>query len=252
MFRRISAATCSITVSAAVLMFMGCTRQHDEATPPAPAPAVPAPAAELPSSSNAELPAESSLSIKRGVVSAATGAHASFRTCDDKDDLWVIDESDGALMQLLTEGATSAYVEVYGERAPVPDDVPAARGHAGVFILEQLLYADIAGETAGCTKPASDYVVAARGNEPFWSAQVTDTGMVWKQPEAPQEIVLDDLQSQDAEGTVSYRASSSDHELELLIDAQACRDSMSGDYFAYAARAVLDGKQFKGCARVGR
>jgi uncharacterized membrane protein len=185
------------------------------------------------------------------MVSAA-GDHATFRACDDKDDLWLIDTSDGALAQLLAEGATPAYVEVYGERVPVPDDIPAARGSAGAFILEQLLYAGIAGEGAGCAKPAPDYVVAARGNEPFWSAQVTDTGMVWKQPEAPQEIVLGELQSQDAEGTVSYRASSGDHKLELMIDAQACRDSMSGEYFAFAARAVLDGRQFKGCAHVGK
>lgn len=251
MFCRISAATCSIAASAAVLMSMGCTRQHDEATAPAPAPAASAPVPELPVSANAEPPAESSLAIKRGVVTAA-GTHATFRACDDKDDLWLIDAGDGALTQLLAEGTASTYVEVYGERAPVPDDVPAARGHAGVIVIEQLLFAGVSGEGAGCAKPAPDYVVAARGNEPFWSAQVTDTGMVWKQPEAPQEIVLGELQSQDAEGTVSYRASSSAHNLELLIDAQACRDSMSGDYFAYSARAVLDGKQFKGCAHVGK
>lgn len=250
--RRMSAITCSVTVSATVLVFTGCTRKHsDDAPLSAPAPAASAPAAELPASAGAAAPAESSLSIKRGMVSTA-GDHAIFRACDEKADLWLVDESEGALTQLLTEGAVSAYVEGYGERAPVPDDIPAARGHAGVFILEQLLYAGIPGEGAGCAKPAPDYVVAARGNEPFWSAQVTDTGMVWKQPEAPQEIVLSALQSQDSEGTVSYRASADGHQLELLIDAQACRDAMSGEYFAYAARAVLDGRQFKGCAHVGK
>lgn len=251
MFCRISVAVCSVAVSAAVLMFTGCSRQQNDATPSAPAPAASASVVEPPASASAEAPAESSLSIKRGMVSAA-GDHATFRACDDKDELWLIDASDGALTQLLTEGETPAYVEVYGERAPVPDDVPAARGSADAFILEQLLYVGVAGEGAGCAKPAPDYVVAARGNEPFWSAQVTDTGMVWKQPEAPQEIVLGDLQSQDAEGTVSYRASTGDHQLELMIDAQACRDSMSGEYFAFVARAVLDGRQFKGCAHVGK
>lgn len=250
--RRMSVITCSVTVSVAVLMFTGCTRKHsDDAPLSAPAPATPAPAAELTSGAGAAPPAESSLSIKRGMVSAA-GDHAIFHPCDDKADLWLVDESDGTLTQMLTEGTTSAYVEVYGERAPVPDDIPPARGHAGVFILEQLLYAGVPGEGAGCAQPAPDYVVAARGNEPFWSAQVTDTGMVWKQPEAPREIVLSALQSQDSEGTVSYRASADGHHLELLIDAQACRDSMSGEYFAYAARAVLDGKEFKGCAHVGK
>lgn len=239
----------------AMLLFAGCTRQHGDVTPPT-APAADSssttsfPAAQSPASASAEPPADSGLSIKRGVASAA-GDHAIFRACDDTTDLWLIDESDGALAQLLTEGEASVYVEVYGERAAVPDDVPAARGHAGVFILEQLLYGT-AGEGAGCAKPAPDYVVAARGNEPFWSAQVTEDGMVWKQPDAPQEIALNSLQSQDAEGTVSYRATTDDHKLELLIDAQACRDSMSGEYFAYAARAVLDGRQFKGCAHVGK
>lgn len=76
--------------------------------------------------------------------------------------------------------------------------------------------------------------------------------MVWKQPEAPQEIKLGELQSQDAEGTVSYRATATGHNVELLIDSQVCRDSMSGEYFAFAARATLDGKEFKGCAHVGR
>ena len=249
--RRMSAIACWVTVPLAVLMFTGCTRKPADAPPPEPAPARVIPAEELPPGDGLPLPADSSLSIKRGVVSAAAD-HAIYRACDDQTDLWLIDASDGALTQLLTEGTTSTYVEVYGERAPVPDDVPAARGHAGVFILEQLLYAGNAGEGVGCTSPVPDYVVAARGNEPFWAAQVTDTGMVWKQPEAPQGITLTALQSQDAEGTVSYRATADGHNLELLIDAQACRDSMSGEYFAYAARAVLDGKQFTGCARVGK
>jgi uncharacterized membrane protein len=36
------------------------------------------------------------------------------------------------------------------------------------------------------------------------------------------------------------------------VDAQTCRDPMSGELFAYSARAVLDGKEFSGCARVGK
>lgn len=252
--RRVSAAAVSV-VMGAVLVAAGCARkQNDEAPSQPAAPAAP-PATELSSGPVREPPAESSLSIKRGVVTEA-GDHAMFRACDDNTELWLIDESDGTLTQLLTEDASSFYVEVYGERAPVPDDVPAAQGQAGVFILEQLLYAGISGEGRGCEQPAPDYVVAARGNEPFWAAQVTGTGMVWKQPDAPQEIALSELQSEDAEGTVIYRARArigdQAHQLELLIDAQPCRDSMSGEFFAFAARAVLDGREFKGCARVGK
>lgn len=241
----------SAVLGIALIAVAGCARkQNEQAAAPAPSPRPPAAASEL-TSDPANEPAESSLSIKRGVVTSE-GDHAMFRSCDDKTALWLIDESEGALTELLTEGATAAYVEVYGERAPVPDDVPAARGQAGVFVLEQLLYAGVSGETGGCEKPAPDYIVQARGNEPFWALQVNEHGMVWKQPDAPQEIELGELQSQDAEGTVSYRASAAGHAAELLVDSQVCRDSMSGEYFAFAARAVLDGKEFKGCAHVGK
>jgi len=80
---------------------------------------------------------------------------------------------------------------------------------------------------------------------------VTQDAAIWRQPQEPQELKLGDLESQDAEGTVSYRASSANHRLELYIDAQSCSDSMSGELFAFAARGALDGKPFKGCARVG-
>ena len=196
-------------------------------------------------------PEESGLAIKRGVVTG-DGDHATFRACDDKAELWLLDENEGALTQLLTEDTTSLYVEAYGERDSVPDELVAARSLAGVFVLEQLLYAAPPGEMNACEQGAPAYVVAARGNEPFWAAQVMPTGMIWKQPAEPTQITLGDLQAEDAEGTVGYRASDAQHTLELHIEAQSCRDSMSGEYFAFAAHAVLDGAQFKGCARVGK
>ena len=238
---------------AAVLLLSGCERKPaGQVALPAPAPSAPAaPAATTqPAPATPAEPVDSSLAIKRGVITA--GEHPIFRACDDPAELWLIDESDGALTQLFTDGAKSVYAEAYGERTPVPPEVPAARAYKGAFVLEQLLYAGNTSEIKGCEVAAPDYVVAARGNEPSWAVQVTDTQMVWKQPAAPQEITLGGLQSQDAEGTVTYSAAGNEHEVELLIDAQPCRDSMSGEFFGFAARARLDGKEFKGCARVGK
>jgi uncharacterized membrane protein len=76
--------------------------------------------------------------------------------------------------------------------------------------------------------------------------------MLWKQPEEPKEIALGAPQMQDSEGAVRYAGDSNGHKVELMIDTQACRDPTSGEYFAYAARATLDGKPFNGCARVGK
>jgi uncharacterized membrane protein len=209
-------------------------------------------ATEQPSAAIEDAPAESSLAIKRGIVTAA-GDHGIFRSCDDKAELWLIDEADGTITQMLTEDPASTvfYVEAYGERDAVPDKLTAAKGQAGVFTLEQLLFASPASEGRGCEQAAADYVVSARGNEPFWSLTVTGAGMQWKQPDTPEGVTFSDLQSENAEGTVSYVASAENRKLQLTIDAQPCRDSMSGDYFAFTANAALDGKEFKGCARVG-
>jgi len=50
-----------------------------------------------------------------------------------------------------------------------------------------------------------------------------------------------------------WREPYADADLQALAGfAQVCRDAMSGEFFAYSARAVLDGKEFNGCARVGR
>ena len=65
----------------------------------------------------------------------------------------------------------------------------------------------------------------------------SESGIVWRQPAEPKEIALGAPQTQDAEGAVRYHASGNGHELELLVDAQTCRDAMSGELFAYSARA---------------
>lgn len=244
-------AALTVTACSAWLALAACSNREPV---PAERPATSEgpPIAELSSGPTEDTPADSSLSIKRGIVTSA-GDHAMFRACDDKTDLWLVDEADGTLTQMLTEGDENAfYIEAYGERGTVPDSLPAARGQAGTFIIEQLLYAGAAGESRGCQQAAPDFVVLARGNEPFWSVKVTEANMVWRQADSAQESVFDELQADDAEGSVTYRASAQGRTLELAVDAQSCRDSMSGEYFAFTARAMLDDKEFTGCARVGK
>lgn len=272
MFRRQS----KVMVCMAVLTLSGCSREASEEAPAAAEStdavateaAMPPPETEIGSEEEAALaagsavseptdelvfdsPSESSLAIKRGIARSA-GDHSLFRACDDNDDLWLVDEGDDMLAQLFAEGMETAYVEVYGERAPVPDGLTAARNYRGIFVLEQLLYAGAPGANGTCAPVVAEAEVTARGNEPSWTVQVTEQKAMWKQQDPAREIEMGTLQSQDAEGTVSYRAKSDKHELELLVAAQPCRDLVSEEYFAFAARASLDGKEFKGCARVGR
>ena len=106
-------------------------------------------------------------------------------------------------------------------------------------------------EGDGCSMQPPPYVVAARGVEPFWSAEIREKEITWRQTEAPTEILMQIPAAADAEGTVSYRGVAEGYELEMEIEGQPCRDAASGEYFAYSALASLNGKEFNGCARVG-
>jgi len=237
------------------LMGAGCSKAPP---PPAELPptTLPAPATETSSDLPSE-PTESGLAIKRGIVTLEAD-HSTFRPCGEQTDLFLVDQGENVLAKTFA-GEKDAngvvqplklYLEAYGERS---NDVPeAAKGFAGVFVLEEALYAAPEEQAHGCDTPPRDYIVAARGSEPDWSAEVTEAALNWRQPEDPKELSVAAPQTQDSEGAVSYIAASNDHKVELLIEAQACRDATSGEYFAYAARAKLDGKEFAGCARVGR
>jgi uncharacterized membrane protein len=251
--RRISALMCSTT-----LVLAACSREAEQPPPMSPettAPASTIPIEQQPSPAQPEAPADSSLSIKRGIVMLAQD-RVTFRPCDEKAELWLLDQSDGVMRETfageMQKGPAMLYVEAYGERAPVAEDVAEARAYAGTFVLEEVTYAGLQGQVRGCDEPATSYIVAARGSEPFWAVEVGDAGIVWRQPAEPKEIALGAPQTQDAEGAVRYHASGNGHQLELLIDARTCRDPMSGELFAYSARAVLDSKEFTGCARVGK
>jgi uncharacterized membrane protein len=243
-----------LSVGIAAMALCACSKS----TPPPPtiAPdAAPVPAASIPTPAPSEPPAESSLALKRGTLSLAS-EQATFQPCGESATLWVVDQTDGVLRQTFSNEATplELYIEAHGERTPTPEDA-AARAYPGAFILEEVLYATPPAESAACKTPAPTYVVAARGNEPFWAVEVTAEKMIWRQPSDPNsstgELVIDSPQSQDTEGTVGYTGSSGGHTLELFVEAEPCRDSMSGAFFAYSARAVFDGKELKGCARIG-
>jgi len=244
-------------VCAVLLTLAGCSKAPEPARQAGPAPLDRPTALPEDNAPDTEPPAESGLAIKRGIATFAAGQNT-FRPCGEPADLWMVDQTEGLLTRTFAGEKTGdgaplkLYIEAYGERATTAESLPANSSYAGVFLLEEALYAALDGQTRGCDLPAQDYIVSARGSEPFWNAEVTDTALIWRQPEAPLEISLPAPQTQVSEGAVSYTAAGNNHRIELLIEAQACRDAMSGEYFAYAARARLDGKPYAGCAHIGR
>lgn len=250
-----------LSVCIGAVALHACSKSESPATAegdtsPIPAASSPTPAVATPdataSAGATDAPAESSLALKRGTLTLASN-QATFQPCGSQAMLWVVDQSDGVLRHAFSGQAMplELYVEAYGERTASVPDTEAARGYTGTFILEEVLYATPPAETQGCKAPPSAFIVAARGNEPFWSVEVTEEKMTWQQPDEPKEVIVNEPQSQDSEGTVGYTGASGGHKLELYVDSEVCRDSMSGAFSAYSARAVFDGKEFKGCARIG-
>jgi uncharacterized membrane protein len=213
-------------------------------TPPAPPPdtnqVAPPSSMELTQMTPEQLEAESSLSVKRGIVTL-TDATRLFRACGSNGDSKLTDQTDGLLDRVYAElSSKPMYVEAYGERAVNGD-----------FVMEEMLYATSSGIDTRCAAQTTRFELLARGNEPTWSVEITQDAMVLKQTGAPTEIRFTEVDTADAEGTVTYRAGVDKHVLELTVTQQACHDAASGEYFGYAATAKLDKQTFNGCARVG-
>jgi uncharacterized membrane protein len=201
----------------------------------------------LPAVSPQQLEAESSLSVKRGVITL-TSQTRSFRLCGSTVDLTLTDQLDGALDRAYSDlGSKPIYAEVYGDRG----EVQAGSNAPTAFNVEELLYASANNPAAACAVPLGSFELLARGSEPTWSVEVHQDTMLFKQTTAPTEIKFTAVETADTEGTVTYRAGADSHVLELVITQRACRDSLTNEYYAYNATARIDKQTLNGCARVG-
>ena len=91
----------------------------------------------------------------------------------------------------------------------------------------------------------------ARGNEPFWNLDISTNGMVFKemgQPEihfpAAQPDILEEGFLYESTTEVEGKTIS----LQAKIVREDCKDSMSGERFAFTAEVTISGRQLNGCA----
>lgn len=235
-----------LTLSASLALLSGC--QPETASPVSPSPATPTPAA-----APVDPATESSLSIKRGIV-MLTSDSRTLRLCGETADLWLAGEGDALdeiYSRLAGEPGAALYIEARGERTTTPQGTTIPVTYTQTFLLEQVLFAALPGEGGACAAGTPAWRVRASGNEPFWSVEITGERIQLREPEPAMPLNLPVTESQDSEGTVTYRAAGEGHVLELVVASQACSDSMSGAYFAYTAEGKLDGRELRGCARIG-
>lgn len=239
-----------LLVLAALSAVAGCQRQDSAPETPTASAATPAPAA----TAAAPADTESSLTIKRGIVTLTADSRA-LRLCGESEDLWLVQQDDQAFdetyAKLAGEPGTPLFVEVRGERVPSPQGTVIPASFKRALVLEELLYAGVPSEGSGCAAPTPSYRVLARGNEPFWSVEIDTDQMLLRQPDEPDPSKFSVQETQDAEGSVTYRGTGGDKALEITVTNSPCSDSMSGEYFAHTADLTLDGRMLRGCARVG-
>ena len=149
-----------------------------------------------------------------------------------------LDEPARAMLDgFLANGAHEFRVDGWGD---LPDP-----GHAHFASFERF---DIEGRI--CDDALDGVSFRARGNEPFWSVDVTPVSITLERPDhaklaAPTQALG---QSRDI---ISYEAKTAEGRLLLRFSPGICHDGMSEAQFAWRAEATLGTQAWRGCGYRG-
>jgi uncharacterized membrane protein len=178
----------------------------------------------------------------------------SFRPCGWDDALWAI-EATGLLWTLHQRLASTetTYQEVFAvveaRKVPAPTDGFGA-DYPGALEIEAVLYAGLEGP--GCDEDWTAFQYRVHGNEPFWSAEVSNHHMHLSRL-GSEDRFWNEIAVQRTHETVRYSGiDTTGSSVELIITEEPCWDSMSGSYYAYAAVLRIGEEKLHGCALQGQ
>jgi putative lipoprotein len=177
--------------------------------------------------------------LARGVVVLSGGA-PTFRECGSPDGAAVTMTDPGndfakAFAALEAGPAEGIYVELGGTPGPLLRARSLREGHP-------------------CDSPVFEGEFVAGGNEPFWTIEIREKGIVFRSPEHPDGRVYPYALTRTASGGVVYATRTDEpavSTLEIALEPARCVDSMSGELRSFKARVTLDGQALSGCAFAG-
>lgn len=132
------------------------------------------------------------------------------------------------------------------------DGAPAADGKT--LMWKQLLRAHGLREGPACDAPVFEGEFLTNGNEPFWSVEIRENGIVYRSPALPKGRVYPYAFTRTASGAVVYATKTDGpvvSTLEISLTPNRCVDSMSGELRSLKAKIALDGRELSGCAVAG-
>jgi uncharacterized membrane protein len=175
----------------------------------------------------------------------------SFKPCGSDKESWVLDRTGGDLSdvyrKLTNKLYQPIYVEVRGLTGRPPRDGFGAEYDNQLTIME-LRRAGV--ETRGCEEDLGGFEFRASGNEPFWNVVISKDAMVFSELAKPR-LAFPYAQPSISPGRWGYTSKNDRRSIEIIIYEVRCIDSMSGEHFSFAAKVVLNGRTYTGCAREG-
>jgi uncharacterized membrane protein len=171
----------------------------------------------------------------------------SFTGCGTTREAWVVDRTEGDLVEVYEGLAVEAYqpvfVEIRGRREPGPSEGFGAEYPEQVVVTE-LRRAEREGW--GCRLDLTGVEFVALGNEPSWRLEIRESGIVLTRPGHPEARHARSAPRRDGAVTI-YETG----DLVLVLNEQRCVDTMAGSRFSYSAQLKLGDRTLEGCALAG-
>jgi uncharacterized membrane protein len=175
----------------------------------------------------------------RGII--LPGPVLQFRACDQAGTL-PLQAADILVRNLLNEMAAAGdpvYAEFDGR---IGGRVPAVT-------ITQLHHA--AREGRACAGPAPNYELQARGNEPFWGAELDSDHVFWRTPDSVDTTGFAITTREEVGEGILITAVADTWTLKIAFAATPCRDSMADAWYGYTVQAQVGEQTFHGCGQRG-
>jgi uncharacterized membrane protein len=148
-------------------------------------------------------------------------------------------EAQAALDRFVAGGAKEFFLDGWGTND--------ANGRPHFTSIERIY-----SEGPGCDeKDISLSLFRARGNEPFWSVDVTPSGVVVERPDVQPITFEYQPLEKTADGARRFVSESPEGKIDLTLTPGSCSDGMSDTVYGYTAVAKVGDQELKGCGFSG-